>query len=68
METALWPMYEIVDGMIGKVKKIRDRRPVEEYLRMHGRFKHLFTMEGGDEEIARIQAIADWNVEDFGLE
>ena len=54
--------------MIGKVKKIKNRKPVEEYLRMHGRFKHLFTMEGGDEEIARIQAIADWNVEDFGLE
>jgi pyruvate/2-oxoacid:ferredoxin oxidoreductase beta subunit len=47
-------MYEMVDGMIGKVKKIRDRKPVEEYLRMQGRFKHLFTMEGGDEEIARI--------------
>jgi len=27
-------MYEMVDGMIGKVKKIRNRRPVEEYLRM----------------------------------
>ncbi len=68
VETALWPMYEMVDGMIGKVKKIKNRKPVEEYLRIQGRFKHLFTMEGGDEEIARIQAIADWNAEHFGLE
>ena len=38
----------MVDGMIEKVKKIRDRKPVEECLRMRGRFKHLFTMERGD--------------------
>jgi len=25
-------------------------------------------MEGGDEKIAKIQAIADWNAEHFGLE
>ncbi len=68
VETVLWPMYEMVDGMIEKVKMIKNRKPVEEYLRMQGRFKHLFTMEGGDEEIARIQAIADWNTEHFGLE
>ena len=58
----------MVDGTIEKVKKIRDRKPMEEYLRMQGRFKHLFTMERGDGEIVRIQAIADWNVEYFGLE
>lgn len=54
---------EMIDGRIEKVKKIRDRKPVEEYLMMQGRFKHLFSMEGGEEEIARIQAIADWNAE-----
>jgi len=58
----------MVDGTIEKVKKIRDRKPVEECLRMQGRFKHLFTMERGDGEIVRIQAIVDWNVEYFGLE
>jgi pyruvate ferredoxin oxidoreductase beta subunit len=34
---------------------------------MQRRFKHLFTMEGGAEEIAKIQAIADKNIEEFGL-
>ena len=68
VETALWPMYEMVDGRTEKVKKIKNRKPVEEYLRMQGRFKHLFTMEGGEDEIARIQAIANWNAEHFGLE
>jgi len=58
----------MVDGTIEKVKKIRDRKPMEEYLRMQGRFKPLFTMERGDGEIVRIQVIADWNAEYFGLE
>jgi len=58
----------MVDGMIEKVKKTRDRKPVEECLRMQARFKHLFTMERGDGEIVRIQAIVDWNAEYFGLE
>jgi pyruvate ferredoxin oxidoreductase beta subunit len=33
---------------------------------MQRRFKHLFT-ESGKEEIAKIQAIADRNVERYGL-
>ena len=68
VETGLWPMYEMVDGTIGKVKKIKNRKVVEECLKMQGRFKHLFTIEGGEDEIASIQAIADWNAEHFGLE
>ncbi|TGC07039.1 pyruvate ferredoxin oxidoreductase, partial [Methanolobus halotolerans] len=51
-----------------KVRKIgKKKQPVEEYLKMQRRFKHLFTMEGGEEEIAKIQAIADKNIEEFGL-
>ncbi len=67
VETALWPMFEIEDGEVTKVKKIKNIKPVEDYLKMQRRFKHLFTMEGGEEEIKKIQAIADKNVVDFGL-
>ena len=68
VQTALWPLYEVEDGEITSVKKIgKNIRPVEDYLKMQRRFKHLFTMEGGEEEIAKIQGIADKNVEDFGL-
>ncbi|MCD4767998.1 MAG: hypothetical protein K8R34_16005 [Methanosarcinales archaeon] len=31
VETGLWPMYEMVDGAM---KKIKNRKPVEEYLKM----------------------------------
>ncbi|HLB70693.1 MAG TPA: thiamine pyrophosphate-dependent enzyme [Candidatus Methanoperedens sp.] len=68
VETAMWPLYEMENGVITNVKKLRNIKPVEEYLRAQGRFKHLFTAESGVEEIKKIQAIADWNVKNFGLE
>lgn len=67
VETALWPLYEMEDGKITSVRKVKKPKPVEEYLKAQGRFKHLFTMEGGKEEISKIQDIADWNVEHYGL-
>lgn len=68
VETALWPLYEMENGAITNVRKIKNIKLVEEYLKVQGRFKHLFTMEDGAEEIKKIQAIADWNVKHFGLE
>ncbi len=65
VRTALYPLVEFVDGELGKVHKIK-QTPVEEYLRMQRRFKHLFT-ESGKEELAKVQAIADHNVERYGL-
>ena len=64
----MWPLYEMENGEITSVRKIKNRKPVEEYLKVQGRFKHLFTMEGRTEDIKKIQAIADWNVKHFGLE
>jgi pyruvate ferredoxin oxidoreductase beta subunit len=67
VETCLWPMYEMENGEITQVRKIKNPRPVEEYLRVQKRFKHLFTMVGGEDEIKKIQAMADWNIKHFGL-
>ncbi|AKB28833.1 Pyruvate:ferredoxin oxidoreductase, beta subunit [Methanosarcina siciliae C2J] len=67
-ETCLWPLYEMENGHITQVRKIKSPRPVEEYLRAQKRFRHLFTMEGGEEEIKKIQAMADWNIEYYGLQ
>jgi pyruvate ferredoxin oxidoreductase beta subunit len=50
-----------------QVRRIKDPRPVEEYLRTQKRFKHLFTMEGGEKEIQKIQDSADWNIKHYGL-
>lgn len=67
VETALWPLYEMETGVVTKARKIKNRKPVEEYLKLQGRFKHLFKGDAAG-EISRIQALADWNVKHFGLE
>ncbi len=68
VQTGLWPLYEVEDGEVTKVRKIgKNVKPVEDYLKMQRRFSHLFKMEGGDEEIAKIQALADKNIEVYGL-
>jgi pyruvate ferredoxin oxidoreductase beta subunit len=67
LETHLWINYEIMDGVITNVMKIREKKPVEEYLKLQSRFKHLFVSEDGKKEIERIQQIADENARKFGL-
>jgi pyruvate ferredoxin oxidoreductase beta subunit len=41
--------------------------PVEDYLRPQSRFAHLFKPPGHPDLVARIQALADRNVQRFGL-
>lgn len=67
VETGLYPMYEMENGEITSVLKIK-KKPVEEYLKSQGRFKHLFESDSGKEEIKKIQGIADNNIKKFGLE
>jgi pyruvate ferredoxin oxidoreductase beta subunit len=67
VETGLFPVFEAEHGDVVGVSKIRRRVPVEEYLKLQRRFAHLFHPERRDDVIARLQAIADSNVERFGL-
>jgi pyruvate ferredoxin oxidoreductase beta subunit len=66
-QTGLFPIFEIENGQVTSVMKIGVVKPVEEYLKIQGRFRHLFQKEGGKEEIKRIQALADGNIKKFGL-
>jgi pyruvate ferredoxin oxidoreductase beta subunit len=52
---------------VTNVKKFKEIKPVTEYLKTQRRFAHLFKKEGGDEVLEAIQAIADRNVERFGM-
>jgi len=67
VETGLFPLLEYENGRLVTARKIARKKPVEEYLRPQGRFRHLFESEAGKEELARIQAIADANIEKYGL-
>jgi pyruvate ferredoxin oxidoreductase beta subunit len=66
-DTGLFPVYEAEHGEVVSVSKIRRQLPVEEYLKPQKRFAHLFGKQPRYEVIARIQAMADRNIRQFGL-
>jgi pyruvate ferredoxin oxidoreductase beta subunit len=65
--TGLCPLFEMENGVVTAVRKIMKKRPVEEYLKAQTRFRHLFATPNGEQEIAAIQAIADENIQHYGL-
>jgi pyruvate ferredoxin oxidoreductase beta subunit len=60
-ETNFWPLYEIEEGKYKINLEIKDRKPIEEFLKTQGRFKHLFLPENKKviEEIQR-QVDEEW--------
>ena len=67
VETGIYPILEWENGQLTGARKIGKKKPVEEYLRPQGRFRHLFESANGKEQLARVQAIADANIERYGL-
>lgn len=67
VQTGLIPIFEMENGVITSVRKITKKLPVEEYLKLQGRFRHLFKKPGFDEELKRVQALADENIKKFNL-
>ena len=69
VNSGLYPLYEIENGKITHVKKIKDKDyvDVEEYLKHQKRFHHLFTKPGGDEVIEQIREHANNNIEELEL-
>jgi pyruvate ferredoxin oxidoreductase beta subunit len=55
----VWPLKEARDGRVRHTVRPARRRPVEDYLRMQGRYRHLFEPERNAEAIARLQADVD---------
>ncbi len=67
VQTGLYPLFEAEYDKIISVKKISKKVAVEEYLKLQGRFKHLFKDDAGRAEIEKIQKMADENIERYGL-
>ena len=59
VQTGVWPLKEYIDGEVRHTKVPRQRKPVEAYLELQGRFKHLFEPERDKQGIAEIQARVD---------
>jgi pyruvate ferredoxin oxidoreductase beta subunit len=66
-ESGLFPVFEAESGEITSVSPIRRRVPVEEYLKIQGRYAHLFGDPPRTDVIAAIQAMADRNIRRFRL-
>ena len=58
VETGIFPMYEIVDGQYKLSIDLPNLRPVEDYLKLQGRFRHL-TREGMAE--IQVKVVEEYN-------
>ena len=63
VECGLYPLFEYENGVLAAQKKITPK-PVDEYLKSQGRFKHLLNNPG---EVKKIQDIADNNITKYNL-
>lgn len=58
VETCFWPLYEVEQGTWKLSYMPKTKRPVEDFLKLQGRFKHLF-VKGNEHLIADIQLAVD---------
>ena len=58
VECGIWPLKEAINADVTHTY-IPKRRPVEEYLKLQGRFRHLFEPARQEEAIRHIQARVD---------
>ena len=59
VKTGVWPLKEYRDGEVVHTKPVRERLPVEDYLKAQGRFAHLFVPTRDDALLAKLQAKVD---------
>jgi pyruvate ferredoxin oxidoreductase beta subunit len=66
--SGLFPVYEAEHGEVTSVLPIRDRVPVDGYLRAQRRYAHLFGDDPKPEVVAHVQELADRNIARLGLD
>ncbi len=67
METGFFPVYEAEYGKITSVRKIVQKQPVINYLKIQRRYAHLTGKKADPNVLARLQAMCDTNIKNFGL-
>lgn len=68
VQTGLYPVIELERGGIASTMPLRHVLPVTEYLKAQQRFRHLFADDlRAKEELEHVQAIADHNIDIYGL-
>ena len=64
VETCVWPLYEVIEGKYILNYKPKNKLPVDEYLKMQGRFAHMFK-PGNEWMIEQVQKEVDRNWEEL---
>ena len=64
VETCVWPLYEVIDGKYILNYKPKHKIPVTEYLKMQGRFAHMFK-PGNEWMLEQAQKEVDRNWEEL---
>lgn len=62
VETCYWPLYEIENGKLKVTVKPKEKKPLEEFLKPQGRFKHMFSP--GNEPLLKLlqeDISKEWN-------
>ncbi len=58
VDTCYWPLYEVEDGVLKVNYRPREKKPIVDWLKVQGRFKHLFK-PGRESIIEEIQKEID---------
>ncbi len=58
VETCYWPLYEYENGRLKINYKPKEKKPIVEFLKTQGRFKHLFS-PGNEHILEKIQELVD---------
>lgn len=68
VQTGLFPLIELERGEVTGVMPIRNKKPVKDYFATQGRFRHLLKEDyRAQKELEHLQALADHNIEIYGL-
>jgi pyruvate ferredoxin oxidoreductase beta subunit len=59
VQSGIWPLKEYSDGQVRHTKVPAKRVPLEEYLGLQGRFRHLFTPQRDEARLAALQRQID---------
>ncbi|KLU62000.1 pyruvate synthase subunit PorB [Peptococcaceae bacterium CEB3] len=63
VETGMFQLYELQDGQYKLTYRPKEQKPIEEYIRLQGRFSHL-----QPEHIQKLQEFANQRLKEVGLE
>jgi hypothetical protein len=63
----LVPSFEIENSSITKVRKMKRKIPVSDYLKEQKQYRHLFDNQTGQKQLQKLQEMADHSIEKYGL-